>query len=105
MGRSRRPFDVWNDRAVFRFLTDADDPKTYVELARRTIPEDGHLIIASFADRGAKRCSDLDVGRYNAESMAAELGENFSLVSEASETHTTPSGSHQAFFYGVFRRR
>jgi hypothetical protein len=98
-------FDVWHDRAVFHFLTEAEDRRKYVELARRTIPEAGHLIIASFADDGPKWCSDLDVCGYNAASMAAELGEGFSLVKEARETHTTPWGSPQAFFYGVFRRQ
>jgi SAM-dependent methyltransferase len=98
-------FDVWHDRAVFHFLTEAADRWKYVELARRTIPMGGHLIIASFADDGPQRCSDLDVCRYNAETMGAELGEGFSLVREARETHTTPWGSSQAFFYGVFRRQ
>ena len=98
-------FDVWHDRAVFHFLTDAADRRKYVELARHTVPEGGHLIIASFADDGPKRCSNLDVCRYNAETMGAELGEGFSLVREARETHNTPWGSSQAFFYGVFRRQ
>jgi SAM-dependent methyltransferase len=98
-------FDVWHDRAVFHFLTDAADRGAYVELARQTVPEGGHLVIASFADEGPRRCSDLDVRRYNAGTMAAELGEGFSLVMEARETHTTPWGSPQPFFYGVFRRR
>jgi SAM-dependent methyltransferase len=98
-------FDVWHDRAVFHFLTDAGDRGKYVELARRTIPENGHLIIASFAADGPRRCSDLDVCRYDAESMAAELGEGFSFVKEAREIHATPWGSRQAFFYGVFRRQ
>jgi ubiquinone/menaquinone biosynthesis C-methylase UbiE len=97
-------FDVWHDRAVFHFLTDAADRRRYVELARRTLPEGGHLIIASFADDGPTRCSDLDVCRHNAASMAAEMGEGFSLINEARETHATPWGSPQAFFYGVFRR-
>jgi 2-polyprenyl-3-methyl-5-hydroxy-6-metoxy-1,4-benzoquinol methylase len=98
-------FDVWHDRAVFHFLTEAADRSRYLELARRTLPESGHLIIASFADAGPKRCSDLDIRRYNAATLGAELGEDFSLVREARETHTTPWGSSQAFFYGVFRRR
>ena len=98
-------FDIWHDRAVFHFLTDVSDRKRYVELARRTVFEGGHLIVASFADDGPKRCSDLDVCRYNAKTMGAELGEGFSLVREARETHTTPWGSSQAFFYGVFRRQ
>ena len=98
-------FDVWHDRAVFHFLTDAADRRRYVELARRTVPVGGHHIIATFAGDGPKRCSGLDVCRYNAETMGAELGGGFSLVREARESHTTPRGSSQAFFYGVFRRQ
>jgi SAM-dependent methyltransferase len=97
-------FEVWHDRAVFHFLTDAADRCKYVELALRTVPTGGYLIIATFADEGPPRCSGLDVCRYNAETMAAELGEGFSLVREAAETHTTPWGSTQSFFYGVFQR-
>ena len=98
-------FDIWHDRAVFHFLTSAVDRRKYVELAVRSLARDGYLIIASFADDGPKRCSDLDVCRYNAESMTMELGEGFSLVQESKETHKTPWSSAQAFFYGVFRRR
>jgi hypothetical protein len=36
--------------------------------------------------------------------MTAELGEGFSLIRQARETHTTPRNASQAFFYGVFRR-
>jgi SAM-dependent methyltransferase len=98
-------FDIWHDRAVFHFLTDAADRRKYVELTRQTVAEGGHLIIATFADDGPKRCSDLDVCRYNASTLGTELGRGFSLVREAREMHTTPRGSSQAFFYGVFRRR
>ncbi len=97
-------FDVWHDRAVFHFLTEAADRRAYVELARRTVPEGGHVLIATFADEGPRRCSDLDVCRYNAGTLSAELGPGFALVREASETHTTPWGAPQPFFYGVFRR-
>src|SRR5262249_38056073 len=34
-------FDVWHDRAVFHFLTDPADRRSYVELARKTVPEEG----------------------------------------------------------------
>ena len=97
-------FDVWHDRAVFHFLTAPADRRRYIELGRRTVPAGGHLVIATFADDGPKRCSDLEVCRYNALSLASELGEGFSLVRETRETHTTPWGSPQAFIYGVFRR-
>src|SRR3954467_8470838 len=61
-------FDVWHDRAVFHFLTDPDDRRSYVELARQTVPLGGHLVIATFADDGPKQCSNLDFCRYNARS-------------------------------------
>jgi SAM-dependent methyltransferase len=98
-------YDVWHDRAVFHFLTDASDRKKYVELARRTVPEGGHLIMATFADDGPKKCSNLDVCRYHADSLRTELGQGFALVREVRETHTTHSGSLQPFFYGVLRRQ
>jgi 2-polyprenyl-3-methyl-5-hydroxy-6-metoxy-1,4-benzoquinol methylase len=98
-------FDVWHDRAVFHFLTDPADRRSYAELAWKTVSKGGHLVIATFADDGPKRCSDLDVCRYNARSLADEFGEGFSLVREAGETHTTPWGSSQPFFYGVLRRQ
>jgi SAM-dependent methyltransferase len=98
-------FDVWHDRAVYHFLTDAEDREKYVDLARRTVPVGGHLIIATFADAGPKRCSNLGVCRYNSDSLRAEFEQGFLLVREAKEIHTTPEGSSQPFFYGVFRRQ
>jgi ubiquinone/menaquinone biosynthesis C-methylase UbiE len=98
-------FDVWHDRAVFHFLTDAADRRRYVTLAERTVCPGGHLIIASFADDGPSRCSGLDVCRYNADTLGAELGAGFSFVTGKEERHTTPWGTSQSFFYGVLRRR
>jgi len=98
-------FEVWHDRAVFHFLTDAADRCNYVELARRTVPKGGNLIVATFADEGPPRCSGLDVCRYNPDSLSAAIGQGFTLVREARETHTTPWESSQQFFYGVFRRQ
>ena len=98
-------FDVWHDRAVWHFLTDPSDRERYVRLAERTLPPGGHLIIAAFALDGPTRCSGLDVCRYDAESLSRELGQGFALEREAHETHVTPRGSPQAFFYGAYRRR
>jgi len=97
-------FDVWHDRAVFHFLTDPTDRRSYIELARKTVPEGGHLVIATFADDGPEQCSNLDVRRYNARSLASELGDGFTLVREARETHLTPGGKPQQFTFAVFER-
>jgi SAM-dependent methyltransferase len=99
------PFDVWHDRAVFHFLTDPTDRRKYVEVARKTVPAGGYLVIATFADDGPPRCSGLDSCRYNARTMSAELEAGFALVREAREIHRTPQGFPQEFFYGVFRRQ
>jgi hypothetical protein len=96
--------DVWHDRAVFHFLTAAADRRKYVELASRTILPGGHLILATFALGGPSHCSGLEVCRYDAKSAAVEIGEAFNLVRELAETHITPAGTRQPFFYGVFRR-
>jgi SAM-dependent methyltransferase len=97
-------FDVWHDRAVFHFLTEPDDRRRYVGLAERSVPPGGHLVVATFAPEGPHRCSGLEVCRYDARSLAAEFGDSFSPVREETESHVTPMGSTQAFFYGVFRR-
>lgn len=96
-------FDVWHDRAVFHFLTDADDRRRYVELALRTLPRGGHLILGTFALDGPPKCSDLDVCRYDAERLGDELGPQFELVRQLTHTHTTPWGKPQPFFFGVYR--
>lgn len=97
-------FDLWHDRAVFHFLTAPEDRRAYVALARRTVVPGGHLVLATFAPEGPPRCSGLEVCRHDGPSLARELGEAFAMVRGEAETHTTPWGSPQAFFYGVFRR-
>jgi SAM-dependent methyltransferase len=45
-------FDVWHDRAVFHFLTDASDQERYVSLCERTVAPGGIAIVATFAPDG-----------------------------------------------------
>jgi SAM-dependent methyltransferase len=99
------PFDVWHDRAVFQFLTASEERRRYVELAKRTVPSGGHVIISTFALTGPSQCSGLPVCRYDASMLAAELGEGFILLRQLPETHRTPSGKTQEFIYTVFKRR
>jgi DNA-binding transcriptional ArsR family regulator len=98
------PFDVWHDRAVFHFLTDADDRKRYAAVARKAIPVGGHAIIAAFSPTGPQRCSGLTTCRYSASELAAELGPGFKLVKEVPELHVTPRGKKQSFVYALLRR-
>lgn len=99
-----RQFDTWHDRAVFHFLTEAADRDRY----RRTLLEatrSGSLaILATFALDGPEQCSGLPVHRYDAETLAAELGQEFLPVESWRQAHVTPWGAKQSFQWGAFRR-
>lgn len=94
-----RPYAVWHDRAVFHFLTDADDRRKYVQALSRSLAPDGQVVIAAFAVGGPTQCSGLDIVQYDAEKLARALGPAFRLVEERAERHITPGGKEQQFGY------
>jgi SAM-dependent methyltransferase len=99
----RSGYDIWHDRAVFHFLTSAEDRVAYVQQARRALNPGGHLILGAFAVTGPAKCSGLDVVRYDAATLEREFGSGFRLVKTVEEEHRTPSGMAQPFLYGCFR--
>ena len=102
--RPTRNYDVWHDRAVFHFLTEAEQRAAYLRALGEGLPADGFLIMATFALDGPEKCSGLPVRRYDADSLAHELGPSFKLLESWKEEHTTPWGSKQAFTWSIFRR-
>ena len=96
-------FDLWHDRAVFHFLTAADDRRAYLVALRRTLQPGGIALISTFAMDGPPKCSGLDVIRYDEQSMLAELGTEFQLLEVRRETHATPWRTQQQFIYFCFR--
>ena len=98
-------FAVWHDRAVFHFLKDEPDRRSYVDVLKRALEPKGHVIIAAFAIGGPTQCSGLDIVQYDAEKLQAELGEGFELLEERSELHITPSNKEQKFAYFRFIRK
>jgi 2-polyprenyl-3-methyl-5-hydroxy-6-metoxy-1,4-benzoquinol methylase len=96
-------YDVWHDRAVFHFLTTANDRERYVAQVRHTLRPGGHVLVATFAEDGPTRCSGLDVARYSAGALHEQFGADFALLASHREEHTTPSGSVQAFTYCLCR--
>jgi SAM-dependent methyltransferase len=103
--RPPQPYDLWHDRAVFHFLVDDRDRRAYAATLCAALAPGGHVIVATFALDGPERCSGLPVMRYGPESLASELGEDFRLIESAPETHVTPAGVEQRFFYARFTRR
>ena len=97
--RPRRAYRLWHDRAVFHFLLDARDRERYADALRRALPPGGQAVIATFAVDGPRRCSGLDVVRYDADGIVEALGHGLQLVETRRERHRTPSGAVQAFSY------
>ena len=98
-------FDIWHDRAAFHFLVEASDRAAYVARLKQALRPGGHAIIATFAPDGPEKCSGLPVYRIDADGLAKELGEAFTLVDSRTHDHVTPNHSHQHFQFSVFQRR
>ena len=98
-------FDIWHDRAVFHFLTDANDRRRYVDSLNQGLIPGGHLIISTFGLKGPPKCSGLNVVRYSAETLQKEFGDNFVMIEAFAETHDTPSKVQQNFVYCRFNKR
>ena len=100
----RQAYDVWHDRAVFHFLTQAADRQRYIDTVRQAVRKGGHVIVATFAADGPDRCSGLEVIRYSPESLHDEFGEGFEIMDSTHETHHTPFGKEQKFIYCYCRK-
>ncbi|MBI2487370.1 MAG: methyltransferase domain-containing protein [Deltaproteobacteria bacterium] len=97
-------YDLWHDRAVFHFLTCAQDRQKYIESVKDSLKSVGHIIVATFAPDGPPLCSGLDVVRYSPDSLLEEFGSDFELIENASEEHLTPFGTKQKFIYCYLRK-
>jgi SAM-dependent methyltransferase len=98
-------YDLWHDRAVLHFLTEADDQHAYVEVATGTVAPGGVLVLGTFGSEGPEQCSGLPVRRYAAHELAELFANGFDLVAEEVETHRTPWGSTQEFTWATLLRR
>ena len=99
-----RRYDLWHDRAVFHFLTEAREREVYVRTVLRAVKPGGHVIVASFAEDGPERCSGLPIVRYRPDSLHAEFGDAFTLLRHETEAHQTPAGKVQQFVYCYCRK-
>lgn len=100
----RHGYDVWHDRAVFHFLTGAEERQAYVRAVLLAVKPGGIVIVATFAEDGPTECSGLPVMRYSPGELHAQFGESFELFGHRREAHHTPRGNEQKFTYCVCRR-
>ena len=97
-------YDLWHDRAVFHFLTEAEQRAHYLRQLARALKPGGHAVLATFGPQGPITGSGLDTVRYDAWELARVLGDGFTLLDSTLELHATPFGTTQPFLYALFRR-
>ncbi len=100
-----RQWDYWHDRAVFHFLTGANDRAAYRRAIAAGLRPGGKAILATFAADGPETCSGLPVARYSPEALAAEFAPEFTMIDGWGDIHHTPSGGAQAFSWVILERR
>ncbi len=98
-------FDLWHDRAVFHFLVDKNDQKTYIEKLEKYLNKGGYFLLATFAPDGPKECSELNIVQYDKEKITKLLSNRFDLIKTINEKHPHPNGSIQSFNYFLFRKK
>jgi trans-aconitate methyltransferase len=99
-----RRFDVWHDRAVFHFLTDAAQRAGYLRALRTAVPVGAVVVLATFADDGPTHCSGLPVARYNPRTLIAALGVHLDVIAAHRIEHRTPWEAVQPFTWIAARR-
>jgi len=106
--RATRGYGLWQDRAVFHFLTEDRDRAGYVAAMGAALTVGAHAIISSFAEDGPEKCSGLPVVRYSPDSLADEVQRHapgvFARVEARHFEHVTPAGTRQKFQMSVFVR-
>lgn len=96
---------LWHDRAVFHFLTDPNDQKTYIQKLNDYLQKDGFFLLATFALDGPKQCSELDIVQYDEKKISRLLSKNFKLIKTVTESHVKPNGGVQKFNYFLLQKQ
>jgi len=97
-------FDVWHDRATFHFLTTKDQIEKYVELASRSVNDNGYLAIGTFSDKGPTKCSGLAIQQYSEIELEQTLTYHFKKIQCLTEDHITPFKTKQNFLFCSFKK-
>jgi SAM-dependent methyltransferase len=97
-------YAVWHDRAVFHFLTDAEDRAGYADQLWRALAAEGHVVIGTFAPEAPPTCSGLEVVRYTPDALHRELGASLILHEHRQALHVTPGGVEQRYLYCRFQK-
>jgi SAM-dependent methyltransferase len=96
-------FDLWHDRAVFHFLTKADDQEKYIDLLLNSLNPGAYFLLSTFSKNGPNKCSGLEICQYDKEDLATKFSK-LELLEFGVEDHHTPFGTVQNFSCCLFRK-
>ena len=97
--------DLWIDRAVLHFFLKGEDQDAYFNLIHKIISKNGYVLMAVFAENGAKKCSGLPLKLYSVEKLQDKLGSNFKLIESFNYTFINPSGGERPYIYTLFQKQ
>ncbi|PCI31521.1 MAG: SAM-dependent methyltransferase [Flavobacteriaceae bacterium] len=103
--KSQTNIDLWVDRAVVHFFLKEAEQETYFNLIKSNVKKGAYVLLAAFALDGAKKCSGLDVFRYNAQMFQERLGEDFKLNVAKEHVFINPNGDSRAYIYTLFQKK
>ncbi len=95
-------YDVWHDRAVFHFLTTAEDVQQYISIAQQAVTD--YMVIGTFSENGPEKCSGLHIRQYNEATLSQILQQYFDKLKCFTEDHITPFNTVQNFLFCSFRK-
>ncbi len=97
-------FDVWHDRAVFHFLTEAHKVDAYLEQVSKFLKPGGLLILGTFSEEGPEKCSGIPVQQYDERQLVERLSPVCERMKCFKIDHVTPTDKVQNFLFCAFRK-
>ena len=97
-------YDLWHDRATFHFLTTSQQIDRYVQLAAKSINNNGLMVVGTFSMNGPSKCSGLSVKQYCEAELEESLTHHFKKIRCTTEDHITPSKTIQNFLFCSFMK-
>ncbi len=95
---------VWHDRAVFHFLTDFKERLNYFSLMNQLVKEEGYVILSAFNTAAKDESTDLEVRKYDEESLRSFMGPGYKLLQSFNTNETSPNGTESSLIYALFQR-
>lgn len=99
--RPGKRYDLWHDRAVFHFLTEAHQKDYYLQQAKNA----SHIVLGTFSKAGPLKCSGLEISQYDEQDFTDLFSQDFEIKEYFTLDHTTPFDTIQNFSFTRMTRK